>query len=57
MIRPEFIVNLNDHCSLFRCKCGKDFRVYHDSGIMDNNDAPNYCSNCGERLDWSSEDD
>ena len=27
--------------------------VHHDIGTMDNNDAPNYCDNCGQKLDWS----
>ena len=32
-------------------------KVSHDIGIMDNNNAPNYCSKCGCRLDWSDEDE
>lgn len=37
-------------------ECGNAIKVSHDTGIMDNNNAPNYCSNCGCRLDWSDEE-
>ena len=42
--------------SRFECKCGNIIKVRHDIGIMDNNDAPNYCDNCGQKLDWSDEE-
>ena len=38
------------------CECGNTIKVSHDVGIMNNNDAPNYCSKCGCRLDWEEED-
>lgn len=37
-------------------ECGNIIKVSHDAGIMNNNNAPNYCSKCGCRLDWSDED-
>lgn len=52
--KPRFEVNLNDHVSRFVCECGKRIIVKHDSGVMDNHDAPNYCCNCGQRFDWNS---
>ncbi len=54
--KPEFELNLSDYTSRFVCKCGKRVIVKHDSGVMDNHDAPNYCSNCGQRFDWSDTD-
>lgn len=51
--KPEFELNLSDYTSRFVCECGKRVIVKHDSGVMDNHDAPNYCSNCGQRFDWS----
>ena len=53
--KPIFQFNLSDTVSRFECKCGKIIKVRHDIGIMDNNDAPNYCDNCGQKLDWSDE--
>ena len=53
---PNFWHNLSDNVSLFICKCGNKIKVHHDSGIFDNNDAPNYCKNCGQKLDWSDSD-
>ena len=53
---PNFGHNLSDNVSLFICKCGNKIKVHHDSGIFDNNDAPNYCKNCGQKLDWSDSD-
>lgn len=49
----DFELNLGDYTSRFVCKCGKSIIVKHDSGVMNNNDAPNYCPNCGQKLDWS----
>ena len=40
----------------FECKCGNIIKVRHDIGIMDNKYAPNYCDNCGKKLDWSDEE-
>lgn len=54
--KPEFELNLSDYTSRFVCECGKRVIVKHDSGVMDNHDAPNYCSNCGQRFDWSDTD-
>lgn len=51
--KPIFDYNLSDTLSKFHCECGKTIKVNHDAGIMDNNDAPSYCSKCGCRLDWS----
>jgi hypothetical protein len=54
--KPIFNHNLSDTLSVFHCECGNAIKVSHDTGIMDNNNAPNYCSNCGCRLDWSDEE-
>ena len=54
--KPNFEINLGDYTSRFICECGKKIVVKHDSGVMDNNDAPNYCPNCGQRLNWSDTD-
>jgi hypothetical protein len=54
--KPIFNHNLSDTLSLFHCECGNTIKVSHDTGIMDNNNAPNYCSKCGCRLDWSDEE-
>lgn len=48
--------NLSDTSSVFHCECGNIIKVSHDIGIMNNNNAPNYCSKCGCRLDWSDEE-
>ena len=50
--KPIFQFNLSDTVSRFECSCGKIIKVRHDIGIMDNNDAPNYCDNCGQKLDF-----
>lgn len=50
---PIFDYNLSDTLSVFHCECGNIIKVSHDIGIMNNNNAPNYCSKCGCRLDWS----
>lgn len=55
-MKPIFNHNLSDTLSLFHCECGNTIKVSHDIGIMDNNNAPNYCSKCGCRLDWSDEE-
>ena len=47
---------LSDTLSVFHCECGNTIKVSHDVGIMDNNNAPNYCSKCGCRIDWEEED-
>lgn len=47
-----FDFNSSDVLSRFHCTCGKIIWVCHDIGTMDNNDAPNYCSNCGQKFDW-----
>ena len=51
--KPIFSYNLSDTLSVFHCECGNTIKVSHDIGIMNNNNAPNYCSKCGCRLDWS----
>lgn len=48
----DFELNLGDYESRFTCKCGKKILVRHDRGVMDNHNAPNYCPNCGQALDW-----
>ena len=55
--KPLFNHNLSDTLSVFRCECGSTIKVSHDVGIMDNNNAPDYCSDCGCRLDWSDDND
>lgn len=54
--KPIFNHNLSDTLSVFHCECGNTIKVSHDIGIMDNNNAPNYCSNCGCKFDWSDEE-
>lgn len=54
--KPIFDYNLSDTLSKFHCECGNIIKVSHDVGIMDNNNAPNYCSKCGCRLDWRDEE-
>lgn len=51
-----FSHNLSDTLSVFNCDCGNIIKVSHDAGIMNNNNAANYCSKCGCRLDWSDEE-
>ena len=51
--KPIFDFNYSDTLSKFHCDCGNIIKVHHDIGTMDNNDAPNYCSNCGNKFDWS----
>ena len=51
--KPIFDFNSSDTLSKFHCDCGKIIWVHHDIGTMDNNDAPNYCDNCGQKLDWN----
>ena len=55
-MKPIFNHNLSDTLSVFHCECGNTIKVSHDVGIMNNNNAPNYCSKCGCRLDWSDEE-
>ena len=50
--KPIFDFNSSDTLSKFHCDCGKIIWVHHDIGTMDNNDAPNYCDNCGQKLDF-----
>ena len=50
--KPIFDFNSSDTLSRFHCDCGTSIKVHHDIGTMDNNDAPNYCDNCGQKLDW-----
>ena len=51
--KPIFDFNSSDTLSKFHCDCGKIIWVHHDIGTMDNNDAPNYCSNCGFKFYWN----
>ena len=51
--KPIFDFNYSDTLSKFHCPCGNIIKVHHDIGTMDNNDTPNYCSNCGNKFDWS----
>ena len=50
--KPIFDFNSCDTLSRFHCACGKIIWVHHNIGTMDNNDAPNYCSNCGIKFNW-----
>nr|DAR17740.1 MAG TPA: cysteine-rich protein [Caudoviricetes sp.] len=52
--KPIFDRNYSDTCSLYHCECGNRVKVFHDVGTLNNNDAPNYCCNCGCRFDWKS---
>lgn len=52
-IKPVFEINYGDYESRFACSCGKRIVVRHNKGVMDNNDAPNYCLSCGQKLDWT----
>lgn len=52
-IKPIFEINYGDYKSRFACTCGKRIVVRHNKGVMDNNDAPNYCLSCGQKLDWT----
>lgn len=54
--KPIFDCNFSDTLSKFYCECGNTIKVSHDVGIMDNNNAPNYCSKCGCRLDWGDDE-
>ena len=54
--KATFSHNISDTLSIFHCECGNIIKVSHDAGIMNNNNAPNYCSKCGCRLDWEEED-
>ena len=54
--KPIFSHNLSDTLSAFHCECGNTIKVSHDIGIMNNNNAPNYCSKCGCKFDWSDEE-
>ena len=54
--RPTFDHNLSDTLSKFHCECGNTIKVSHDAGIMNNNNATNYCSKCGQKLYWSDEE-
>lgn len=54
--KPGFEFNLGDCKSRFVCECGKRIVVSHDIGLMSNHNAPEYCSNCGQKLDWSDND-
>ena len=51
--KPIFDFNPSDTLSRFHCTCGNIICVHHDIGTMDNNDTPNYCSNCGIKFNWS----
>lgn len=54
--KPIFNYNSSDTISKFNCECGNTIKVSHNAGTMDNNDAPNYCDKCGQRLDWSDKE-
>lgn len=50
----DFEMNFGDCISRFVCTCGKRIVVDHDRGVMNNHNAPNYCPNCGQALDWKN---
>ena len=50
--KPIFDFNSSDTLSRLHCTCGNIIWVHHYIGTMNNNDAPNYCDNCGQKLDW-----
>lgn len=52
----DFEMNFGDCESRFACKCGKKIPVRHDRGVMSNHNAPNYCPNCGQCLNWGDSD-
>lgn len=54
--KPIFSHNLSDTLSVFHCECGNFIKVKHDIGTINNNNAPNYCSNCGQKLKWRVEE-
>ena len=54
--KPIFNHNYSDTLSVFHCECRNIIKVSHNAGTMDNNDAPNYCSKCGCKLDWSDKE-
>ena len=54
--KPTFDHNISDTLSVFHCECGNTIKVSHDAGIMNNNNATNYCSKCGCKLDWSDKE-
>lgn len=54
--KPAFGYNISDTLSVLHCECGNSIKVSHVIGIITNNDAPNYCSQCGQKLDWSDEE-
>ena len=54
--KPIFSHNLSDTLSVFHCECGNTIKVSHDAGTMNNNNATNYCSKCGCKLDWSDKE-
>lgn len=55
-IKAEFQFNTSDTHSLFKCKCGYVIHVNHDKGVMKNNDAPNFCKDCGVKFNWDYSD-
>lgn len=48
--KPIFNHNLSDTLSVFHCECGNTIKISHDVGIMKNNNVPNYCIKCGQKL-------
>ena len=54
--KPTFDHNISDTISMFCCECGNLIKIKHDIGTMNNNSAPNYCSNCGQKLKWRVEE-
>ena len=54
--KPIFIHNLSDTLSVFHCECRNIIKVSHNAGTMNNNNATNYCSKCGCKLDWSDKE-
>lgn len=50
--KAVFDFNLSDTQCQYHCQCGHYFVVTHDPGKWDNNDAPNYCSSCGQKFNW-----
>jgi hypothetical protein len=54
--KPIFSHNLSDTLSVFHCECRNIIKVSHNAGTMNNNNATNYCSKCGCKLDWSDKE-
>ena len=53
--KPNFVLNSNDTRTIYNCECGFVIAVNHKPGVLDSNDAPNYCRECGQKLKWDGD--